>query len=153
VDYDPEIRNHTWFLKNLPADLMDADNVSNQYEEPDQPMQTMDQIMQILTEATIPPACSRSINVLADGLDMDMDDLESILMLTAVVRSCMQCECKILDPPETITLYYKDLFGPSSPSSFSLDESRVDDIEQVSHEENDLFTRPFTMEEVLVALF
>lgn len=58
---------------------MDDDSMSNQYEEPDQPMQTMDQIMQILTEATIPPACSRSINVLADGLDMDddMDDLES----------------------------------------------------------------------------
>ncbi|KAL6637921.1 hypothetical protein ACP70R_025493 [Stipagrostis hirtigluma subsp. patula] len=75
----PEIRNHCWFLKNLPADLMDDDSMSNQYEEPDQPMQTMDQIMQILTEATIPPACSRSINVLADGLDMDddMDDLES----------------------------------------------------------------------------
>jgi serine/threonine-protein kinase SRK2 len=75
----PEIRNHSWFLKNLPADLMDDESMSNQYEEPDQPMQTMDQIMQILTEATIPPACSRSINVLADGLDMDddMDDLES----------------------------------------------------------------------------
>ncbi|ONM09680.1 SnRK2 serine threonine protein kinase8 [Zea mays] len=75
----PEIRNHSWFLKNLPADLMDDDSMSNQYEEPDQPMQTMDQIMQILTEATIPPACSRSINVLADGLDMDddMDDLDS----------------------------------------------------------------------------
>ncbi|CAM0148509.1 unnamed protein product [Urochloa decumbens] len=75
----PEIRNHSWFLKNLPADLMDDDSMSNQYEEPDQPMQTMDQIMQILTEATIPPACSRSINVLADGLDEDdiMDDLES----------------------------------------------------------------------------
>ncbi|AQK62641.1 Serine/threonine-protein kinase SAPK8 [Zea mays] len=74
-----EIRNHSWFLKNLPADLMDDDSMSNQYEEPDQPMQTMDQIMQILTEATIPPACSRSINVLADGLDMDddMDDLDS----------------------------------------------------------------------------
>jgi serine/threonine-protein kinase SRK2 len=73
----PEIRNHTWFLKNLPADLMDGDSMSNQYEEPDEPIQTMDQIMQILTEATIPPACSRSINVLADGLEMGMDDLES----------------------------------------------------------------------------
>jgi serine/threonine-protein kinase SRK2 len=42
-------------------------------------MQTMDQIMQILTEATIPPACSRINHILNDGLDMDddMDDLES----------------------------------------------------------------------------
>uniref|UniRef100_A0ACD6A657 Uncharacterized protein n=1 Tax=Avena sativa TaxID=4498 RepID=A0ACD6A657_AVESA len=75
----PEIRNHSWFIKNLPADLIDDDSMSSQYEEPDQPMQTMDQIMQILTEATIPPACSRINHILTDGLDMDddMDDLES----------------------------------------------------------------------------
>lgn len=75
----PEIRSHNWFLKNLPADLMDDDSMSSQYEEPDQPMQTMDQIMQILTEATIPPACSRINHILTDGFDMDddMDDLES----------------------------------------------------------------------------
>ena len=78
----PEIRNHSWFLKNLPADLMDDDSMSNQYEEPDQPMQTMDQIMQILTEATIPPACSRSINILADGLDMD-DDMDAGVAIDA----------------------------------------------------------------------
>jgi serine/threonine-protein kinase SRK2 len=75
----PEIRNHGWFLKNLPADLIDDDSMSSQYEEPEQPMQTMDQIMQILTEATIPPACSRINHILNDGFDMDddMDDLES----------------------------------------------------------------------------
>jgi hypothetical protein len=54
---------------------------------------------------------------------------------------------------EYITSYYKDLFGRSKPSSFSLDESRVDDIEQVSQEENDLLTRPFTMDEVWEAIF
>ncbi|KAG8098297.1 hypothetical protein GUJ93_ZPchr0013g35136 [Zizania palustris] len=75
----PEIRNHGWFLKNLPADLMDDDSMSSQYEEPDQPMQTMDQIMQILNEATIPPACSRLNHILSDGFDLDddMDDLDS----------------------------------------------------------------------------
>jgi hypothetical protein len=36
-----------------------------------------------------------------------------------------------------ITSYYKELFGPSKPSSFSLDETRVNDIVQVSQEEND----------------
>ncbi|KAL6838380.1 hypothetical protein ACP4OV_031786 [Aristida adscensionis] len=72
----PEIRNHSWFMKNLPADLMDDNSMSNQYQEPGQPMQTMDQIMQVLTEATIPPACDRSINnALDDG--MDIDNLES----------------------------------------------------------------------------
>ncbi|KAF9684271.1 hypothetical protein SADUNF_Sadunf04G0100700 [Salix dunnii] len=34
-----EIKNHDWFLKNLPADLMVENNMKNQFEEPDQPMQ------------------------------------------------------------------------------------------------------------------
>jgi hypothetical protein len=52
-----------------------------------------------------------------------------------------------------ITSYYKDLFGPSKPSSFSLDESRIDDIVQVSQEENDLLIQPFTIDEVQEAIF
>jgi hypothetical protein len=34
-----------------------------------------------------------------------------------------------------------------------LDETRVQDIEQVSHEENELLTRPFSMDEVQDAIF
>ena len=71
----PEIRNHSWFLKNLPADLMDDDMMSNQYEEPDQPMQSIDEIMQIIAEATIPAAGTRGLGqYLTDSLDMDDDD-------------------------------------------------------------------------------
>ncbi|KAJ0963413.1 hypothetical protein J5N97_028535 [Dioscorea zingiberensis] len=76
----PEIRNHEWFLKNLPADLMDENMTSNQYEEPDQPMQSIDEIMQIIAEATIPAAGTRALNpYLADNLDIDddMEDLDS----------------------------------------------------------------------------
>jgi serine/threonine-protein kinase SRK2 len=78
----PEIRTHEWFLKNLPADLMDDSTMSAQFEEPDQPMQSMDEIMQILAEATIPPPGARAINqYLTEGLDIDddddMDDLDS----------------------------------------------------------------------------
>ncbi|KAM0909078.1 hypothetical protein ACQ4PT_015029 [Festuca glaucescens] len=75
----PKIRNHPWFLKNLPADLVDDSTMSNQYEEPEQPMQSMDEIMQILAEATIPAAGSRINQFLNDGLDLDddMDDLDS----------------------------------------------------------------------------
>jgi hypothetical protein len=54
---------------------------------------------------------------------------------------------------EYITSYYKDLFGPPKNTSFSSDESRVDDIVQVSQEENELLVRPFTMEEVREAIF
>lgn len=69
----PDIKNHPWFLKNLSAGLMDGATVSNQYEEPDQPMQNMDEIMQILAEATIPPDSGTS-QLLCDSLDLDDDD-------------------------------------------------------------------------------
>jgi hypothetical protein len=52
-----------------------------------------------------------------------------------------------------ITTYYKDLLEPPKRSSFSLDETRVEDIVQVSQEKNDLLFRPFTVEEVRVTLF
>lgn len=70
-----EIRNHEWFLRNLPADLMDDSAMSNQYEEPDQPMQSIDQIMQIIAEATIPAAGTLGLNhYLTGSLDLDDDD-------------------------------------------------------------------------------
>jgi hypothetical protein len=54
---------------------------------------------------------------------------------------------------EYTTYYYKDLFGPPKRSSFSLNESRVEDIVQVSQEENDLIIRPFTCDEIQEAVF
>ena len=68
-------------MKNLPADLMDGDTMSNQYEEPDQPTQSIEEIMQIISEAMIPPAGSQSLNQYLTGsldIDDDMDeDLDS----------------------------------------------------------------------------
>ncbi|KAF9620439.1 hypothetical protein IFM89_012616 [Coptis chinensis] len=75
-----EIRSHDWFLKNLPADLMDENPMSSQFVEPDQPMQSVDEIMQIIAEATIPAPGTRSLShCLAGDLDFDddMDDLET----------------------------------------------------------------------------
>nr|GMD51783.1 serine/threonine-protein kinase SRK2I-like [Ipomoea batatas]GMD55245.1 serine/threonine-protein kinase SRK2I-like [Ipomoea batatas] len=69
----PEIKNHAWFLKNLPGDLMDDNMMSTQFEEPDQPMQSIDTIMQIVSEATIPPAGLYNLELMDD----DMDDLDS----------------------------------------------------------------------------
>ncbi|MFS7974017.1 putative protein kinase CAMK-OST1L family [Helianthus anomalus] len=70
-----EIKQHEWFLKNLPANLMDEDNMMNssQFEEPDQPMQSVDAIMQIISEATIPPAGLYDL----DMMDDDLDDFDS----------------------------------------------------------------------------
>ncbi|XP_020584154.1 serine/threonine-protein kinase SAPK10 [Phalaenopsis equestris] len=72
-----EIRNHEWFLKSLPADLMDDSTMSNQYEEPDQPMQSIDQIMQIIAEATIPAAGTLGLTqYLTGSLDLDDEDMD-----------------------------------------------------------------------------
>lgn len=84
----PEIRNHEWFLKNLPADLMDDSSMSSQFVEPDQPMQSSDEIMQIIAEATIPAPGTRNLSHCLAGdldfdddldmdMDMDLDDLET----------------------------------------------------------------------------
>lgn len=75
----PEIRNHEWFLKNLPGDLMDENMRDNQFEEPDQPMQSIDEIMQIISEATIPATGTHMLNHCPTGsLDFD-DDMEEDL--------------------------------------------------------------------------
>ncbi|KAI3669862.1 hypothetical protein L6452_41314 [Arctium lappa] len=69
-----EIKQHDWFLKNLPANLMDEDKMmNNQFEEPDQPMQNVDNIMQIISEATIPPVGLYDL----DMMDDDLDDFDS----------------------------------------------------------------------------
>ncbi|XP_003631616.1 serine/threonine-protein kinase SAPK10 isoform X2 [Vitis vinifera] len=74
-----EIRNHEWFLKNLPADLMDETKMDNQYEEPEQPMQSIDEIMRIIGEAMIPAAGTQSLNqYLTGSLDID-DEMEEDL--------------------------------------------------------------------------
>jgi hypothetical protein len=52
-----------------------------------------------------------------------------------------------------ISKYYKTLFGPPEEANFSLDESRMRDIHQVSNEENAFLTAPFTEEEVRKAIF
>ena len=54
---------------------------NNHFEEPDQPMQSDDEIMQIITEATIPAAGMNSLNqYLTCSLEVEEDmeeDLES----------------------------------------------------------------------------
>ncbi|CAM8915690.1 hypothetical protein QQ045_024643 [Rhodiola kirilowii] len=73
----PEIKNLNWFQKNLPTDLMDENMTCNQFDEADQPMQSLDKIMQIISEATIPAVGVHGFNqFVTDCLDMDdyMDD-------------------------------------------------------------------------------
>lgn len=74
----PEIRNHEWFLKNLPADLVDAaDTVSNHSDDPDQPSQIIDEIMRIIAEARIPATGSGLGQYFGDSFELDDMDLEN----------------------------------------------------------------------------
>ncbi|KVI10744.1 Protein kinase, ATP binding site-containing protein [Cynara cardunculus var. scolymus] len=75
-----EIRSHEWFLRKLPAELM-KDNALEQFGGADEPSQSVDEIMQIIAEATIPAAGANNLNQYLTGsldIDDDMDeDLES----------------------------------------------------------------------------
>ncbi|KAG0466189.1 hypothetical protein HPP92_017189 [Vanilla planifolia] len=71
-----EIRKHPWFVKNLPTELIDDTTTINQFEDHVQSMQSLDEIMQIIAEATVPPAGGR--HSLAGSLDLD-DDMEDDL--------------------------------------------------------------------------
>ncbi|KAJ8450825.1 hypothetical protein Cgig2_032450 [Carnegiea gigantea] len=75
----PEIRQHEWFLKSLPQDLVEVDMMNDGFEEPEQPMQSMDEIMRIISEATIPAAGTQTLDLYMDD-DM-IDDLDSDLEL------------------------------------------------------------------------
>ena len=52
-----------------------------------------------------------------------------------------------------ITEYYKGLFGPHTPNLFSMDETLRHYIPQVSEDENESLTAPFSEEEVKLAVF
>ena len=52
-----------------------------------------------------------------------------------------------------ISNYYKTLFGAPEEGNLTLDESQREDIPQVSNEENDFLTAPFTEDEIKKAVF
>jgi len=72
-----EIQNHKWFLHNLPADLVDCDNWSYDFEDPNHPPQTTEELMRIIREARLPGAGMLGHHYFEDpALDADDMDLE-----------------------------------------------------------------------------
>lgn len=51
-----------------------------------------------------------------------------------------------------ITEYYKQLFGPPEDNYVSLDESRIEDVPQLTAVENDILVAPFSEKEVFEAI-
>ncbi|EXB64086.1 Serine/threonine-protein kinase SRK2A [Morus notabilis] len=70
-----EIKNHPWFLKNLPRELTDsAQAIYYQRENPSFSLQSVDEIMKIVGEARTPPPVSKSVRGFGWGTEEDEDD-------------------------------------------------------------------------------
>ncbi|XP_073057466.1 serine/threonine-protein kinase SAPK7-like [Primulina eburnea] len=69
-----EIKNHPWFLKNLPSDLTETNQaVYYQKDNPSFSLQTIDEIMKIVTEAKTPPPSSRAVPGFGWGGEVDQE--------------------------------------------------------------------------------
>ncbi|XP_050375558.1 serine/threonine-protein kinase SRK2A isoform X1 [Argentina anserina] len=69
-----EIKNHPWFLKNLPRELMEAaQTMYYRKENPTFSLQTVEDIMKIVEEAKNPPPVSRSVGGFGWGGEEDGD--------------------------------------------------------------------------------
>ncbi|KAJ0085452.1 hypothetical protein Patl1_08562 [Pistacia atlantica] len=69
----PEIKNHPWFLTNLPIELMEGG--SWQSNDVNNPSQCMEEVLSIVQEARKPVEASRNGHLL--GTSMDLDDLDT----------------------------------------------------------------------------
>lgn len=75
-----EIKNHPWFLKNLPREL--TESAQGIYYQRDNPsfssLQSVDEIMKIVGEARNPPPASRPVRGFGWGTEDDEDGIEDI---------------------------------------------------------------------------
>ncbi|PON37022.1 GPCR kinase [Parasponia andersonii] len=56
----PEIKQHPWFLKNLPKELLEVEKTNYAKLEEDQPTQSIEEIMRIIQEARTPGEGSKA---------------------------------------------------------------------------------------------
>jgi serine/threonine-protein kinase SRK2 len=71
-----EIKNDPWFLRNLPADLVDRADRSYDFEDPNHPPQSIEEIMRIIGEARVAGAGGLGHyfgDPILDGDDMDLE--------------------------------------------------------------------------------
>ncbi|KDP30449.1 hypothetical protein JCGZ_17137 [Jatropha curcas] len=73
----PEIKQHPWFLKNLPKELIEIEKTNYAESESDQPSQSVDEIMRIIQEAKTPGEAAKVSKQTVAGTSDDFGDLES----------------------------------------------------------------------------
>lgn len=71
-----EIKQHPWFLKSLPKELVEVERTNYAELENDQPAQSIEEIMRIIQEAKSPGEGSKSSGQSAAGTS-DTDDIEA----------------------------------------------------------------------------
>ncbi|GLT34668.1 hypothetical protein SLA2020_091710 [Shorea laevis] len=72
----PEIKQHPWFLKNLPKELVDIENTNYAESACDQPSQSNEEIMCIIKEAQM-PAEGANVGEQAVPGTSDLEDIEA----------------------------------------------------------------------------
>ncbi|OAY57581.1 serine/threonine-protein kinase SAPK2 isoform X1 [Manihot esculenta] len=70
----PEIKNHPWFLKNLPLELMERG--SWQSNDVNNPSQSIEEVLSIIQEARKPVELPKTVDDFLGG-SMDLDDLDA----------------------------------------------------------------------------
>lgn len=74
-----EIRHNPWFLKNLPKEIIEAERKGFVETNKDQPSQSVEEIMRIIQEASVPgPGSKVGEGGQAGSGSMNMEDDEEI---------------------------------------------------------------------------
>lgn len=71
----PEIKNHPWFLKNLPVEMMEGG--SWQCNDINNPSQSVEEVLSIIQEARKPISVPNASRPLIGSSSMDVDDFEA----------------------------------------------------------------------------
>ena len=74
----PEIKNHPWFLKNLPIEMTDEYQQSMQLADMNTPGQSLEEVMAIIQEARKPGDAVNLAGQLLGSMDLDDIDLDDI---------------------------------------------------------------------------
>uniref|UniRef100_A0A0D3GTP9 non-specific serine/threonine protein kinase n=1 Tax=Oryza barthii TaxID=65489 RepID=A0A0D3GTP9_9ORYZ len=73
----PEIKNHPWFLKNLPIEMTDEYQMSVQMNDINTPSQGLEEIMAIIQEARKPGDGSKFSGQIPGLGSMELDDIDT----------------------------------------------------------------------------
>jgi serine/threonine-protein kinase SRK2 len=72
----PEIKNHPWFLKNLPIEMTDEYQTNMQMIDLNSPSQSVEEIMAIIQEARKPGDGLKLTGQIPGLGSMDLDDVD-----------------------------------------------------------------------------